>query len=140
MAQFIRDQGFKVGKGGFPKDFPRFYVLRPDGSTLYTFRDVVYSFKKVANADLVCNVISSEQDVAQQKVALSLYMMNPSLMNKQAHLSYELVKLTTGKMSGRRGRYLLADDLYNVLREVLEVRPCLRSIIVAAHSFGIWRW
>jgi arginyl-tRNA synthetase len=32
-------------------------VLRPDGSTLYTFRDVVYSFKKASQCDLVLNII-----------------------------------------------------------------------------------
>lgn len=117
MSLFIKDQGFKTGKGGFQKDFPNFYVLRPDGSTLYTFRDVVYSFKKVSRGDIVCNVISSEQDLAQQKVALSLFMMNPELYKRQVHLSYELVKLTEGKMSGRRGWYVTADELYDELRK-----------------------
>jgi len=40
-------------------------VLRPDGSTLYTFRDVVYSLKKCDRADIVWNVICSEQNLAQ---------------------------------------------------------------------------
>jgi arginyl-tRNA synthetase len=119
MSLFIEDQGFKIGKGGFQKDFPKFYILRPDGSTLYTFRDVVYSFKKVSKGDIVCNVISSEQDLAQQKVALSLFMMNPKLYNRQVHLSYELVKLTEGKMSGRRGWYVTADELYTELRKAV---------------------
>lgn len=38
-------------------------------------------------------------------------------IHRQYHLQYDLVKLKTGKMSGRRGRYLLADDLYNQLKE-----------------------
>ena len=52
MDGFIRDQGLKVGKGGYQKDYPPLYVLRPDGSTLYTYRDIVYSFKKAASSDL----------------------------------------------------------------------------------------
>eukprot|EP00976_Prorocentrum_cordatum_P110707 1195248-Prorocentrum_minimum.AAC.1 len=45
--------------------------------------------------------------------------MNPEMLGRQYHVSYDLVKLTTGKMSGRRGRYLLADDLYAELKGVI---------------------
>lgn len=120
MQQFIVDQKLPQGKKGYMKPYPNLYVLRPDGSTLYTFRDIVYSFKKAHASDLALNVICSEQDLAQQKVALAMYMMNPDLVGRQYHLNYELVKLKTGKMSGRRGRYLLADDLYAQIKE--EVR------------------
>ena len=119
MDGFIRDQGLKVGKGGYQKDYPPLYVLRPDGSTLYTYRDIVYSFKKASQSDLILNIICSEQDLAQQKVSLGMMMMNPEMKGRQYHLSYDLVKLTTGKMSGRRGRYLLADDLYDDLKTVI---------------------
>ena len=126
MTGFIQDFGFKTGKGGYQKDYPPLYVLRPDGSTLYTYRDIVYSFKKAADADLILNIICSEQELAQQKVSLAMFMMNPDMKGRQYHLSYDLVKLTTGKMSGRRGRYLLADDLYeelkDVIREKMEVK------------------
>lgn len=119
MAGFIKDQGYKTGKGGYQKEYPPLYVLRPDGSTLYTYRDIVYSFKKAAQCDLVLNIICSEQELAQQKVSLGMMMMNPEMKGRQYHLSYDLVKLTTGKMSGRRGRYLLADDLYDDLKTVI---------------------
>ena len=119
MDMYIADQKLPTGKKGYQKDYPNFYVLRPDGSTLYTFRDVVYSFKKCHGADLVLNVIAFEQNLAQQKVALAMAMMNPALVGRQFHLGYEIVKLTTGKMSGRRGRYLLADDLYTQLKDVI---------------------
>jgi arginyl-tRNA synthetase len=79
----------------------------------------VYSFKKASQSDLVLNIICSEQDLAQQKVALAMCAMNPELKGRQYHVSYDLVKLTSGKMSGRRGRYLLADDLYSELKTVI---------------------
>jgi len=119
MSGFIADQGLKTGKGGYQKEYPPLYVLRPDGSTLYTYRDIVYSFKKAASSDLILNIICSEQELAQQKVSLGMMMMNPEMKGRQYHLSYDLVKLTTGKMSGRRGRYLLADDLYDDLKAVI---------------------
>lgn len=148
MSAFIDEQGFKTGKGGYQKDYPPLYVLRPDGSTLYTYRDVVYrcarsrtraragtavaaadcdsralaapcSFKKASAADLVLNIICSEQDLAQQKVSLAMAMLNPEMKGRQYHVSYDLVRLPSGRMSGRRGRYLLADDLYDELKEVI---------------------
>ena len=50
QSGFIRDMGFKTGKGGYQKEYPPLYVLRPDGSTLYTYRDIVYSFKKASQS------------------------------------------------------------------------------------------
>ena len=126
MREFIVDMGLPLGKKGYPKDYPPLYVLRPDMSTLYTFRDIVYSFKKAASADLVLNIICTEQNLAQEKVALSMMMLNPEMQGRQYHVNYELVKLTTGKMSGRRGRYLLADDLYEDLSSVIEEKMVSR--------------
>jgi arginyl-tRNA synthetase len=122
-ANFIRDAKLPTGKKGYQKNFPNFYVLRPDGSTLYTFRDVVYSLKKCAQADHVFNIIASEQNLPQEKVALTMALLDPKAPRKLYHLSYELVKLSEDgkevKMSGRRGRYVLADDLYVELRDAV---------------------
>eukprot|EP01095_Lingulamoeba_sp_RSL-Kostka_P008073 TRINITY_DN2643_c0_g1_i1.p1 TRINITY_DN2643_c0_g1~~TRINITY_DN2643_c0_g1_i1.p1 ORF type:complete len:719 (-),score=263.43 TRINITY_DN2643_c0_g1_i1:205-2361(-) len=123
LSNFISDSGFKIGKKGYSKDFPNFYVLRVDGSTLYTFRDVVYSIKKVKQADLVLNVIASEQNLPQEKVNLTLQLLGlyEAKNKSQIHVSYEIVKLLKNgnevKMSGRRGQYVRADDLYNELKE-----------------------
>lgn len=139
MSGFIEDMGFKIGKGGYQKDYPPLYVLRPDGSTLYTYRDIVYSFKKASMSDLILNIICSEQDLAQQKVSLAMAMMNPAMEGRQYHLSYDLVKLTTGKMSGRRGRYLLADDLYDelksVIREKMETKYKEKNEVISQEMF-----
>ena len=77
------------------------------------------SFKKASSADLVLNIICSEQDLAQQKVSLAMAMLNPAMTGRQYHVSYDLVRLPSGRMSGRRGRYLLADDLYQELKDVI---------------------
>ena len=82
MQQFILDQKLPQGKKGYMKPYPNLYVLRPDGSTLYTFRDIVYSFKKAHTSDLALNVICSEQNLAQEKVALAMYMMNPEMVGR----------------------------------------------------------
>lgn len=138
LKDYIQDKGFKVGKGGFQHDYPNFYVLRPDGSTLYTFRDVVYSLKKVGNADLVFNIIASEQNLPQQKVSLSLNLLDPKSPQKQFHISYELVKLlrngVVAKMSGRRARYILADELYQELKDTVKKMMIEKNPSINAES------
>ena len=90
-------------------------------------------------SDLILNIICSEQDLAQQKVSLAMAMMNPAMEGRQYHLSYDLVKLTTGKMSGRRGRYLLADDLYEdlktVIREKMDKKYKEKGEVISAEMF-----
>ena len=86
-----------------------------------------YSFKKAANADLVLTVVCSEQDLAQQKVALAMSLLNPAMSGRQYHVSYDLVRLPSGRMSGRRGRYLLADDLYDELKARLSLHAMLEG-------------
>jgi arginyl-tRNA synthetase len=116
---YLTDINAKRGKGGYTAKYPPFYVMRPDGTTLYTLRDVAYSMKKISEADMVLNVICSEQNLPQEKVMLSLKAVG--IPNRiQFHMSYELVKLMKHgevfRMSGRRGVYSLADVLYDDLR------------------------
>ena len=110
----------KRGKGGYNKPYPPFYVLRPDGTTLYTLRDVAYSMKKVSQADMVLNVICTEQNLPQEKVMLTMKALGVK-ERKQFHMAYELVKLFRGKeivrMSGRKGLYVLADELYDMIKD-----------------------
>ncbi len=115
LSQFLQDFSFPIGKKGFQKDYPPLYVVRPDNSTSYSFRDVVYSLLKVREADMVLNVICREQNLAQEKVKLALMLLDKEMGKRLSHVSYELVKLSTGKMSGRRGRYVTADELYKDL-------------------------
>lgn len=117
LNQYLQDCKFPIGKKGFQKDYPPLYVVRPDNSTSYSFRDVVYSLLKVREADMVLNVICMEQNLAQEKVKLALMLLDKELGKRLSHVSYELVKLSTGKMSGRRGRYVTADELYKDLTD-----------------------
>ena len=127
MDAFIRDQKFKVGKGGYQKDYPPLYVLRPDGSTLYTYPIHRLFVQESLHVGFNLEHHLLEQDLAQQKVALGMCMMNPAMKGRQYHLSYDLVKLTTGKMSGRRGRHLLADDLYQDLKDIIKEKMAKKS-------------
>lgn len=121
LDSFLTSIGEKRGKGGYQPDYPPFYVLRPDGSTLYTFRDVAYSMKKLQLADLVLNVICTEQNLPQEKVSVTLQALGIEGRH-QFHMAYELVKLFRNgevvRMSGRKGIFVLADSIYNETKKV----------------------
>jgi arginyl-tRNA synthetase len=137
LEKFIVQCGLRPkGKKGYQPNYPPLYILRPDGSTLYTFRDIVYSLKKTTQADMVLNVIAAEQNLAQEKVCLGMHLLQPQKPMNQYHVSYELVKLENDrgeevKMSGRRGRYVLADTLHQQLKDEVH-----RRMVAKFHEKG----
>jgi arginyl-tRNA synthetase len=95
-------------------EIPRLVLVRSDGTTLYTLRDIAYSIWKFREVDRVINVIGQEQTLAQLQLRIALAAIDKAWMgDNQLHYSYEFVKLPGVKMSGRLGRYV-------TLNEVLE--------------------
>ncbi len=93
-------------------------LVRADGTTLYTTRDVAYTLWKFSQADKVINVIGMEQSLAQLQLKIALHALG---FSKQAesfvHFAYNLVTLPGYKMSSRRGHYITFDQ---VLDEAIE--------------------
>ena len=110
-----RDLKLKERWGLHPEhEIPRLVLVRSDGTTLYTLRDMAYSIFKFGLADRVINVIGMEQTLAQLQLRIALAAIGEQKMgDNQLHYSYEFVKLPGVKMSGRLGRYV-------TLNEVLE--------------------
>ena len=93
-------------------EIPRLVLVRKDGTTLYTLRDMAYSIWKFGLVDRVINVIGSEQRLAQLQLRLALAAMDKLWMgDKQMHYAYELVHLPGVRMSGRLGRYVTLLDV-----------------------------
>ena len=103
-----RDYGLKARWGlNEAHEIPRLVLVRRDGTTLYTLRDMAYSIHKFGQADRVINVIGQEQALAQLQLRIALVAIDKAQMgDNQLHYGYELVKLPGGKMSGRLGRYI----------------------------------
>lgn len=93
-------------------EVPPLVLMRSDGTTLYSTRDIAYSLHKLAKADRVINVIGMEQTLPQLqlRIALSLITTPQKAMNL-VHYAYELVSLPGYKMSKRRGRFIAFDDI-----------------------------
>jgi len=93
-------------------EIPSLTLIRGDGTTLYTTRDISYTLWKFNRADKVINVVGMEQLLPQQQLKLALWALKH---NKQAdnltHFAYSLVTLPGYKMSSRRGRYIAFDEV-----------------------------
>jgi arginyl-tRNA synthetase len=103
-------------------EIPPLTLMRSDGTTLYTTRDIAYSSWKLGQSDRVINVIGKEQTLPQLQIRIALYVLGED-GSRQIHYAYELVKLTDFKMSSRRGRYIGFDDVLDeaILRALDEV-------------------
>ena len=93
-------------------------LVRADGTTLYTTRDVAYTLWKFTQAKRVINVIGMEQSLAQLQLKIALYALGKDEQAENfVHFAYNLVTLPGYKMSSRRGHYITFDQ---VLDEAVE--------------------
>jgi arginyl-tRNA synthetase len=101
---------------GFTDNYevPQVTLVRTDGTTLYVTRDIAYSIKKFHDADIVVNVIGSEQKLAQLQLKLALYALGAKQVAENLiHYAYGIVELPGVKMSKRRARYISVDEIIN---------------------------
>ncbi len=101
-------------------EIPPLILVRSDGTTLYTTRDIAYTLKKFkeAQARKVYNVIAIEQTLPQAQLRLALYALGYKFEAENTiHYSYEMVNLVGASMAGRRGRYVTVDDLLDQMKE-----------------------
>ncbi len=108
-----RDLDLKERWGLHPEhEIPRLVLVRGDGTTLYTLRDMAYHIWKFSFVDRVINVIGMEQNLAQLQLRIALAVMGKQWMGDNLlHYSYEFVKLPGVKMSGRLGRYVTLNEV-----------------------------
>ena len=93
-------------------EIPSLTLVRADGTTLYTTRDIAYSIWKFSIADKVINVVGMEQTLAQLQLKLALYALgHVNEASNLVHFAYNLVNLPGHRMSSRRGRYVTFDEV-----------------------------
>jgi arginyl-tRNA synthetase len=109
-------------------EIPRLVLVRSDGTTLYTLRDMAYSIWKFGQAERVINVIGFEQNLAQLQLRLALAAMGMLDMgDNQVHYAYEHVNFPGEKMSGRLGRYVTLLDVVKRAEELAYAEVDLRA-------------
>ncbi len=112
-------------KYGIKHEIPDLIIVNSEGITLYVCRDIVYHLHKldIFNATYCYNVISKQQQLAQQGVKLALYALGkPELADKIEHYDYEYVSLIGRKMAGREFEYVTPDEIYELTqKEIYEI-------------------
>jgi arginyl-tRNA synthetase len=87
-------------------------LVRADGTTLYTTRDIAYHLWKFKRAEKVINVIGMEQTLPQLQLKLALSALgHVDYARRLVHFAYNLVSLPGARMSSRRGRYVTLDEV-----------------------------
>ncbi|MFA5363589.1 MAG: arginine--tRNA ligase [Candidatus Bathyarchaeia archaeon] len=87
-------------------------LMRGDGTSLYTTRDIAYHLWKFTQADYVVNVIGMEQTLPQLQLKLALSALgHVDYITRLTHFAYSLVRLPGYRMSSRRGRYITLDEV-----------------------------
>jgi len=98
---------------GLREDYevPPLTLVRADGTTLYTTRDIPYNLWKFEKANRVVNVVGMEQTLAQMQLKIALCALGHLDKAKNLkHFAYNLVRLPGFKMSSRTGRYVTLDE------------------------------
>ena len=98
---------------GLREDYevPSLTLMRADGTTLYTARDIAYNLWKFQKAEQVINVIGMEQTLAQMQLKVALAALGHlDKVRNLRHFAYNLVRLPGYRMSGRMGRYISLDE------------------------------
>ncbi len=118
VLQFDADKAAKIldlkDKLGLSSnnEVPPLTLVRADGTTLYTTRDIAYTIWKFKHAQKVINVIGMEQSLAQLQLKLAVYALgHPEAADNLVHFAYNLVTLPGYKMSSRRGHYITFDEV-----------------------------
>ena len=87
-------------------------LVRADGTSLYTTRDIAYHLWKFQQAERVVNVIGMEQTLPQLQLKLALSALgHVDYITRLTHFAYSLVRLPGYRMSSRRGRYITLDEV-----------------------------
>jgi arginyl-tRNA synthetase len=109
----IKKLGLKE-KLGLREDYevPPLTLVRADGTTLYTTRDIAYTLWKFERAEKLINVIGMEQTLAQLQLKIALHALGYSkYADNFVHFAYNLVTMPGYKMSSRRGHYITFDEV-----------------------------
>jgi len=92
-------------------EVPSLTLVRADGTTLYTTRDISYNLWKFRKADLLINVVGVEQTLAQLHLKIGIAALRHlDKVKNLRHFAYNLVSLPGFKMSSRTGRYVTLDE------------------------------
>ena len=118
---------FKESEGAIGIDldeegFGFFMLLKSDGNTLYSTKDLALARHKFDNFDVKRSiyVVGAEQTLHFKQVFATLKRMGYKQAEQCFHLPYALVMLPEGKMSSREGNVILFSQLRKEIVESIQ--------------------
>lgn len=96
-------------------------LLRSDGTSLYTTRDLAYHRQKSSQADQVIDVLGSDHKLAVEQLKIALKLLRVKTPDV---IFYEFITLPEGSMSTRKGVFISVDELMDeaVARALEEIK------------------
>lgn len=83
-------------------------LMRSDGTSLYSTRDIAYHLEKSNNGDVVIDILGSDHKLAIQQIGIVMGFLDGKIPEV---IFYEFITLPEGSMSTRRGVFISVDDL-----------------------------
>jgi arginyl-tRNA synthetase len=106
-----------LNKYGIEKEL---ILIRSDGTSLYSTRDLAYHLEKSENSDISIDILGSDHKLAIDQLNIPLELLGAK---KPKVIFYEFITLPEGSMSTRRGVFISVDDLMEeaVVRAMQEI-------------------
>ena len=127
-----------------PYSMPPCLLRKKDDATLYATRDIAAAEyrKKTYNFAKMVYVVGSEQKLHFKQVFKVLELMGYDWANHCVHVDFGLMKFKDGKMSTRKGKVVLLEDLLieavERIRKIIEEKnPSLENKETVAQDVGI---
>lgn len=127
-----------------PYHMPPCLLRKKDDATLYATRDIAAAEyrMKTYNFDKMVYVVGSEQKLHFKQVFKVLELMGCDWASRCVHVDFGLMKFKDGKMSTRRGKVILLEDLLieaiERIRNIIEEKnPSLENKDAVAKEIGI---
>lgn len=125
-------------------DMPPALIMKKDGSTLYTTRDITAAIYRKEHYDFYKNiyVVASQQNLHFKSWIKIVELMGHDWANDCVHVPFGMVSLEDGTLSTRKGRVVFLEDVLNKAientRKIIEDRnPNLENKEEVAKDIGI---
>ncbi|MDD3984455.1 MAG: arginine--tRNA ligase [Methanobacterium sp.] len=116
-------------------------LIRSDGTSLYSTRDLAYHFEKFENSDISIDILGSDHKLALDQLGIALELVGAK---KPEIIFYEFITLPEGSMSTRKGVFISVDDLMEeaVIRAMNEIEKRRSDLskserLIIAEQIGI---
>lgn len=150
VTEFAKKGVFEESDGAYvfkgekrdPKLHTRVF-LNSQGLPTYEAKDIAHAIRKYKKyeADLSVIVTANEQDDYFKVMLEALSEIEPEIASKTKHISHGLLRLTTGKMSSRKGNVITGEDLINEMEgKALEKNPSkdiAEKVAISAIKYSI---